>query len=477
MSAIRTIIRIATLTASAVALFFASPAWAQSDHPHANLWVEGRSDKQAREPIRLSTFSQLAEGISPAVVNVLVEYEGAEGLEGFLEGGGWPNGRTGQGSGFIIHPSGLILTNHHVVAGAETIKVKLLDNRELEARVVGVDEQTDVALMKIEGARFPAVTLGDSDEVHVGEHVLAIGNPLGLSHTVTSGIVSALGRRNLAPSGKEIYADFIQTDASINPGNSGGPLISLKGEVIGINTAVNRQGQGIGFAIPINMVKALIPQLHQRGFVVRTWLGIRIQEVTPALAKSFGLREASGALVTEIVDDSPAEKAGLVSGDIVLTFNERKIESSDQLPWLVSTSGTQDDVVLDVLRNSSKTKIRVRMEELPNQRQNSAPSQPKTEAPKSDKRELGVAVKELGKTLARQLGANGTEGVVVTEISDNSPARASGLRRRDVIKEVGKVSIKGPSDYASAISKFSIGDVVRLKVIRGGRVVFVAFER
>lgn len=469
---------IATLATLMALSLVATTAWGQSGHEHSNLWLEAETSKRAREPIRLSTFSELAEGISPAVVNVIVEYEGAEGLEGFLEGGGWPDGRTGQGSGFIIHPSGLFLTNNHVVEGANTVKVRLLDNRELEARVVGVDEETDVALMKIVGdARFPAVTLGNSEDVHVGEHVLAIGNPLGLSHTVTSGIVSALGRRNLAPSGKEIYADFIQTDASINPGNSGGPLISLKGEVIGINTAVNRQGQGIGFAIPINIVKALVPQLHKQGFVVRTWLGIRIQEVTPALAKSFGMDETYGALVTEVVDESPAARAGIVSGDIVLEFNQKKIRSSDQLPWLVSTSGTATDVNLRVLRNSKKKRIAVRMEELPNQKHTVRRTNEKAETPKADKRELGVAVKELGKTLARQLGARDTDGVVVTEISDNSPARSSGLRRRDVITEVGKQVIKGPVDYASAVEKFTAGDVIRLKVIRGGRVVFVAFER
>lgn len=470
-------IRLAALLAVLCTLGLGPSVFAQSKTSSGPLWLEDTSSGQGQNDIRRSTFSELAEGISPAVVNVIVEYSGS-GVEGFFEGGDWSESRIGQGSGFIIHPSGLFLTNNHVVEGAETIKVRLLDNRELDAEVVGIDEQTDIALMKIRAdATFPAVPLGDSDGVHVGEHVLAIGNPLGLSHTVTSGIVSALGRRNLSPSGRDVFGDFIQTDASINPGNSGGPLISLGGKVIGINTAINRQGQGIGFAIPINIVKTLVPQLHDRGYVIRTWLGIRIQEVTPELAKSFGLKNPGGALVTEVVPKSPASKAGLRAGDIVLNFNEKAIQKSHELPWLASTSKTTEDVVLGVFRNGTEEEVKVRMEEVPDQSRPSRKPSDQSSQTTDDEREFGVAVSALGSRLARQLGASSTDGVVVTEIADNSPAQGSGLRRRDVIVEVGDKPVKSIGDYTKLVDTLDSGQVVRLKVVRGGRVVFIAFER
>lgn len=454
-----------------IALLFATPGYAQD-----TLWVERPARKITVQPVRSNTYAQLAKSVSPAVVNVIVSYKRTGGLEDMITGDGWRGEDSGLGSGFIIHPSGLFLTNNHVVEGAERVRVKLHDNREVEAQFVGVDPDTDIALMRMVNAKnLPTIALADSDLVNVGDPVMAIGNPLGLSHTVTAGIVSALGRRNLNPNGKENFSEFIQTDASINPGNSGGPLLDLNGEVIGINTAINRQGQGIGFAIPINVVKSLIPQLHARGYVERTWLGVRVQEITPALAKSFAMKHSGGALVTEIVSGSPAAKAGILAGDIILKFNGRDVVSSENLPWLVSSIEAGKAVETVVLRNGISERLRIILEGQPNQ---NPPKIPETQikSPKVSEG-IGIEVRELGENLARQLGAPSSAGVVVTEIDEHSPANESGLRVRDVVLEVGKDGVDSAQKFTQIMAGFTKGDVVRFKVIRGGHVVYVAFER
>lgn len=456
----------------AMMLLATSPAVAQD-----GLWVEGPKHRRSEmdAPLKGSSVADLAARISPSVVNVIVSYANANRIT-FFES---ERPSSAQGSGFIVHPDGYALTNHHVIEGAESITVRLWDDREFEADVIGVDPQTDVALMKIRKSsrdQLQAVPLGDSDSVRVGETVLAIGNPLGLSHSVTAGIVSALERRDLAPQGRQILSDFIQTDASINPGNSGGPLISIHGEVIGINTAINREGQGIGFAIPINIVKTLLPHLRKNGYVVRTWLGIRMQEVTLPLAKSFGLDRPRGALVTEVIEGGPAEAAGLKSGDVVLEFDGKPVRKSDQLPWLASTAGAEKPVNVVVLRDRKNLTVKVQLEEVPNQ---TAPALPG--ASEADEvpvaRELGVLVAPLTDTLARQLGAPGNAGVVVTDITETSAARGSGLRRRDVIVAVQDAPVANPDEFSQVITTAADGAVLRFKVLRGGRVLFVAFER
>ena len=446
------------------------------------LWIEGAKHRKAEldAPLKGSAIAELAEAISPSVVNVIVSYASANRLGGFFESDPFHSPGAAQGSGFIIHPDGLALTNHHVVEGAQSIKVRLWDDREFEAEVIGVDPQTDVALMKIsvtEKDKLQAVPLGDSDKVRVGETVLAIGNPLGLSHTVTSGIVSALERRDLAPEGRQIYAEFIQTDASINPGNSGGPLISIHGEVIGINTAINRQGQGIGFAIPINIIKTLLPHLQKNGYVVRTWIGIRMQEVTLPLAKSFGLDRPQGALVTEVIENGPAQAAGIQPGDVILKFDGKVVRKSDQLPWLASTAGAARPIDIELLRKGKSRKLTVTLEEQPNQESPPLPGARTRQPSRPKGPELGVEVKPLGEALARQLGARDPRGVVVTEIADTSAAKGSGLRRRDVIIEVGDTLVTSKRDFDTAIEQLTVGDILRFKVIRGGRVVYIAFER
>jgi serine protease Do len=458
----------------ALALLAPLTASAQDDD---RIWLDTKSEHalDADAPLRFSSLANLAEKLSPSVVNVIVTY-GGDSLEGIL-GSDWEDKATiAQGTGFIIHPSGYILTNNHVVEGASAIKVRMLDDTEYKAKIVGLDPQTDIALMKISPqGELPAMPLGDSDEVRVGEHVLAIGNPLGLSHTVTTGIVSALGRRDLDVGGKELYADFIQTDASINPGNSGGPLIGLDGSVVGINTAINRQGQGIGFAIPINMVKTLLPQLRETGYVVRSWLGIRVQALDKKLAESFGLSEARGALVTEVVEDSPASRGGIEAGDVVLQFGESRVQHSDQLPWLASTAGPGRTVEMDVIRDNRRQTVKVTMARLPNQ---DVPDIPRLDTSNpAGSGEFGVQVKELTKALARKLGAESKNGVVVTGIGESSPAKQAGLRQRDVITQVDNNTIANKTDFDEAIDAAGSGELVRLKIIRGGRVVYMAVER
>jgi serine protease Do len=464
-----------------VTLASSVPAAAQT-HLHGHLWQEqGRTATvDPDQPVRFSSLTRLVDTVGPAVVNVIVTYEPRRMGSLGTSGDEWPDPRQpglAQGSGFIIHPSGYVLTNFHVIDGAHTVKVRLADETEYVVEVVGVDPDTDVALMKIhDGPRLPAVVLGDSAAVKVGEYVVAIGNPLGLNHSVTAGIVSALGRKNLSVEGRDLSAEFIQTDAPINPGNSGGPLISLNGRVIGINTAINRQGQGISFAIPINQVKTLLPQLHKHGYVMRSWLGVRVQGLEPLLAQSFGLEGIRGALVTEVIEDSPAAKGGIRAGDVITRLGPTPIVTSDQLPWLISTTEGGQTVTLAIIREGRPMRLDVIVETAPNQRRPALPGQhrPNQEALTA---ELGVDVQALTDALARQLGAPSLNGVVVTRVADGSAAKLSGLRQRDVIVEVGPHLVASEDDFSRLTGEAAPGDLLRLKVVRGGRTIYLAFRR
>jgi len=468
------------LAATLVGITFLTAALpSQAQAQEKDLWVE-KSSKSRDAVVKTSSISNLAEDVSPAVVNIIVTVRSSTPLSDSSEDIPDPRGgQTAIGSGFIIHPDGYVLTNNHVVENAVEIKVKLNDKREFPAYVIGTDPRTDVALVRIEeGEKFKAVALGDSDTVKVGERVIAIGNPLGLNHTVTSGIISALGRKNLAPGGRVLESDFIQTDASINPGNSGGPLINTSGEVIGINTAINRQGQGIGFAIPINLVKLLLPQLREHGYVERTRIGFRVQPLNPQLAKSFGHKEALGALISQVFEASPAKRAGFLPGDIILEYNGVKIRDSDQLPWLIATSGTKKPIEVLLLRAGKREKLEVSLEAIPNQDFPEIPSRKSARiAPDPSLDQLGLEAKELTSDLARQLGASDTNGVVVDKILDASVARRSGLRKRDVIIEIGQTQVASIEEFRAAANATKTGEVIRLKVVRSGSVIYIAFER
>ena len=456
---------------------------AQQSDADDQIWVTDEDADHGEQPMTTQTISKLVKRVSPAVVNIIVAYKG-NGFSEMFDGEGpplpGPEGGIGQGSGFVIHPDGYVLTNYHVVENAKSIRVRRKDQTEYEATVVGVDPKTDIALLDIEtDEKLPVLPLGDSDDWEVGDYVVAIGNPLGLEHTVTSGIISALGRRNLGIQGDDLYTDFIQIDVSINPGNSGGPLVGLTGEVIGINTAINRKGQGIGFAIPINMIKTLLPQLEQNGYVTRSWLGARVQKITPELAESFGLDEPQGALITEVVDESPAAKAGLQTGDIIVEFDDRPVRTSDQLSWMVASIEPGKTTRLQLVRGGERRSLDIELAEHPDQ---SRPDLPASEGSSSEttterSTDLEVQVKNLTDSLARQLGAGSRSGVVVTDVGEDSAAKSAGLRRRDVITEIDQTPIDSATDFESTIQKYASGEVVRLKLVRGGRVVYIAFER
>jgi serine protease Do len=367
------------------------------------------------------------------------------------------------GSGFIISDDGYILTNYHVVAGADEVKVKLSDSREFKAEVKGWDDKLDLALLKISAKdHLPVAKLGDSDKTQVGEWVMAIGNPFGLGQTVTAGIVSA--KERVIGSGP--YDDFIQTDASINPGNSGGPLINAEGEVVGINTAIVAGGQGIGFAIPINMAKAVINQLKEKGKVTRGWLGVGIQAVTPDLAKSFGLKGEGGALVSEVMKNSPAEKAGFKSGDVITEFDGKKIREMNELPLIVASTPVGKKVKVVIIRGGKileKTVVIEAMKEAAAEGQSAVV-----------KEKLGMTVSALTPELAAKLGIKETAGVVVTEVKPGSAADEAGIAAGDILKEVDGVRIGSVADFEKALSSYKKGSIVRLLLQRGDSALYVA---
>ena len=315
------------------------------------------------------------------------------------------------GSGFIISKDGTILTNNHVVQNAEEIDVRLADGRKFEAKLIGTDPKMDIAVIRIQGGNgdFPTVPLGDSNKLDVGEWVVAVGNPFGLGQTVTAGIVSAKGR----VIGAGPYDDFIQTDASINPGNSGGPLFNLNGEVVGINTAIIASGQGIGFAIPMSIAQPVVSQLMQNGKVSRGYLGVGIQDVTPDLAKSFGLNSEKGALIASVYPGGPAEKAGIESGDVVLSINGKELQSSHDLPLVISQTPVGSTVMMDVLRKGGKKTVQVTVGELEKAERELAQVEKVSG-------ELGIAVQELLPQQAEQMGLKDRKGVMVVKVIPGS---------------------------------------------------------
>lgn len=367
------------------------------------------------------------------------------------------------GSGFIISSDGFILTNYHVVENAQEIIVRLADEREFEAKVVGKDAKTDVALIRVEEGRdFPAVKMGDSDALEVGEWVIAIGNPFGVGQTVTAGIVSAKGR----VIGAGPYDDFIQTDASINPGNSGGPLYNVKGEVVGINAAIyspSGVNVGIGFAIPINMVKAILPQLREKGKVTRGWLGVMIQPLTEELAKTFNLPSTEGALVGDVVNGSPADKAGIRRGDVILEFDGRKIEKMRELPFIVAQTSPGKKADIKIMRGGKEKVVTVEIEEL---------KEKAVEVADTSAGVLGMTVREITPDIARQLELESTKGVIISDVRPGSPADAAGLQRGDVIIEINRKNIADLDDYRRETAGIKKGDTLLMLVKRGENIFF-----
>ena len=373
------------------------------------------------------------------------------------------------GTGFIISPDGYILTNNHVVNGADEVLVKLSDGRELKGELKGTDEKLDLALIKIsDKGTFPSTELGDSDALEVGEWVMAIGNPFGLAQTVTAGIVSAKGR----VIGSGPYDDFIQTDASINPGNSGGPLFSAGGKVVGINTAIIAGGQGIGFAIPINMAKGIVAQLRESGKVTRGYLGVRFQPLTADLAKSFGLESDKGALIANVEKDTPAEKAGLKTGDIILEYDGKSISESNELPRFVAVTPIDKKVKLVVYRDGKKQEVYVVIGKLKDGDSAAIVSGG------NESEKLGITVQELTKELAARLGIKDSKsGLVITEVKPGSLAEEAGIAPGAVIVEINGQRPETVEAFAAIVSKLKNGDVVRLLLKRSdGSVHYLAIK-
>lgn len=378
-----------------------------------------------------------------------------------------PRQGAGFGSGFIISEDGYVITNAHVVNNATQIRVGLHDQREYQATLVGSDRATDIALLKLNAVDLPVVKIGDSDVLRVGEWVLAIGSPYGFEHTATQGIVSALARS--LPD--DTYVPFIQTDVAVNPGNSGGPLFNTDGEVVGVNSQIySRTGgyQGLSFSIPINVAMSIADQLKDKGFATRGWLGVAIQNVDQALAESFGLKKPSGALVAQVTNDSPADKGGLLSGDIILKFNGKQVKYSSALPPLVGSVAPGNSVTVDVLRNGKAKQLEITIEPLDDGQQVSSvtPSEP------VDESRLGVEVAELPNDMKTELGLK--NGVVVAKIVADGAAAIAGIREGDVILAINREMVKSVEQLESLVAKAPANEAIPVLVQRNTSPMFLA---
>jgi serine protease Do len=441
----------------------------------------GAASLAALDANRPPSFAQIAKKTMPVVVNISTASQRRSGtndpIEDFFnrffgEAPPRENNQRSLGSGILISRDGEILTNYHVVRSADTIKVKLADQTEYEARLVGKDDRTDLALIKIRrsGGNLPLARLGTSSQLEVGDWVMAIGNPFGLEHTVTAGIVSAKGR----VIGAGPYDNFIQTDASINPGNSGGPLINAEGEVVGVNSAIFSQSGGnvgIGFAIPIDLAKKVADQLRKNGRVVRGWLGVRAQDITPTLASSMGLTRNPNemALVTEVAEKSPAAEAGVKTGDVIVEFNGKPVPKSHEFPIVIADTPPGQKVTLKIVREKKEQTVAVRIGELPEE----------GEAGQLEARdpELGLRVQRITPEAARRLGLSSAKGVLVVEVQPGSPADQVGIEPADVIREVNQRPVSNVKEFERATRQGRRGDRILLLVQRGDNAVFFAVRR
>lgn len=442
--------------------------------------VEAADGSLAKTP---ESFSQLAEMASPSVVNIRTvktvqgggrvfrHFQGPfdkdkdDPMQDFFKkffGENHPRDfkQRSLGSGFIIGKDGYIVTNNHVVENADKIEVILKNEKEYEAEIIGRDPNTDLALIKIKsGHNLPELKFGDSDALKVGQWVMAIGNPFGLDHTVTAGIVSAKGR----VIGSGPYDDFIQTDASINPGNSGGPLLNMQGQVVGINTAIIASGQGIGFAIPVNLAKGVIDQLRQSGEVTRGWLGVGIQELSPEVAEYYGIEAKKGVLVTEVFPGDPADLAGIELRDIIIAINGKQVESTRDLTSTVASIKVGETTKIEVLRGGKTKTFKAKIAKREDKKIMAQQS------PKEHQDKLGIRVAELTPEMARRYNAKEGEGVIVAGVDSGSQAEAKGLRVGDLIKEVNHQPIKSVADFNKTIDAVKEGEIVNIFARRPNR--------
>ena len=467
----------------------ALPSFARS----SQLWTEKSVDSPSL--VSNNDFSRLAKHLVPAVVSIVVEQKAKVsqhhaqqdpfnyfhrffGMPGPGQPNRNPHPARGIGTGFIISSEGLILTNNHVVEGADVIHVTLKtesgNERTLRAKVLGTAPEYDIALLQTsEDAKAPITYLGDSNRMAIGNAVMAIGNPFGLSHSVSVGIISAKERRDIAPSGRHGLYNFIQTDASINPGNSGGPLVNMRGEVIGINTAINAAGSGIGFAIPINMVKEMLPQLKQKGKYTRSWLGIRIQPLTEELAETYNLQSTQGALVSEVIAGGPADEAGLKDGDLILKFDNKIVRTSRDLPLYAGMAGVGKKVPVKVWRNNRELSYKIRLGEYPDA--NPAVAQLQPDSKQSN--DIGITVADITPAIRKELQLKTKQGVVIKNLQRGSVASRAGLQTGDVILRLNGQSVKNARGFAHIVRKISSGGVMRLQISRQGGRLFLALKK
>jgi serine protease Do len=446
-------------------------------------------------PQSTGSFAKVAEAIKPSVINITVnaslsrkslgrgrtpleEFFGEEFFRRFFGNEDIP--QRSLGSGVIVDASGVALTNFHVVQPIverrDDVDVQLeivtLDGSKHKAKVVGHDKRTDLAVLRLDDGKgsFKAARLGDSDKMLVGDWVIAVGSPFGFQATVTAGIVSAKSRQ--IPDGSSPFTDFLQTDAAINPGNSGGPLVNMAGEVIGINTAIASPtggSVGIGFAIPSTTAKKIYTELLAKGKVSRGWLGVSIQPLTPELAKSFGAKDTKGVLISDVMPDSPAAKAGLKAGDIVVEFDGKKVESPSDLQRAVGLTSAGSDAKVTVWRDQSEKTVTVKIGEAPDEQRQSRSGGPR--APST----LGLEVRPITPELARQLNLSSSDGVVVSRVDDGSAAAEAGIQRGDVIREINRQRIKSMADYERLTKDVKDGDRLTVLLQRGPMSLYVAF--
>jgi len=455
----------------------------------AAAWIDPPAPAKAQTAAAMAgtpgSFSELVKKASPSVVNIstvkVVKGRGPmpslpfgpndpfkDFFDRFFRDQGPQNFKEqALGSGFIIDKDGYILTNNHVVEKSDEIKVKLADEREMTAKIVGRDPRSDLALIKIDSDKpLIPLPLGDSDQLNVGDWVVAIGNPFGLGNTVTAGIVSAKYRRIGAGS----YDNFIQTDASINPGNSGGPLLNTEGQVIGINTAIFSQSGGsigIGFAIPINMAKDLLPQL-KKGKVVRGWLGVMIQKISTDLQEKLKLKEAKGALVSDVTRGGPADKGGIKRGDVIVSFDGKEIKDMSELPYLVAATPVGKVVTVGVIRDGEPLDLSVTIGELKEGKE--------AEAAEEHKPQLGMSVEEITPDLARNFGLSESKGLVVVQVEEGSAASDAGLRPGDVILEVDQKPVKDVNEFNRKVETYKAGDTVLFLIKRQGVTLYLTLK-
>jgi len=448
------------------------------------------SQLPAKEPLDVASleeaFIDVANKVKPSVVSIFSErtvsfapqerfgedfFKGSP-FEEFFRGFGWPRReykqkQRGTGSGVIIDISGHILTNYHVVAQADKITVRLYDGREFEGTTKGSDPKTDLAVVQIKSENLNPAALGDSDKLRVGQWAIAIGSPFGLEETVTVGVISATGRSGL---GTPTYEDFIQTDASINPGNSGGALCDIRGEVIGINAMIIQPGQGIGFAIPINLAKVISQQLIKRGRVIRAWIGIGIQDLTPELRRQFGVTDKEGVLINKIFPEGPAERAGLKIGDVVKGIDGQEVRNSRELVQHVLRKEVGQEVKLKIIRDGKETTIPVKTEQMPGEMRAEA------EVPEIKKEWFGLKVEELTPQLAQRWGITAKKGVVIVEVEPGSAGHSARVQPGDVILEVNRKKLGNIEDYQRAMQASNPTEGVLFLINRKGSNIFVILQ-